>query len=228
MALCCVAHAPQRLPHSETQTQNMARIRRWIQKLWEDRTCRTLIGAAVAVVLGVGAGRVFIGSVYVVEGASMEPAYPPGTHLHGAPISTPLERGDVVLLDDGKEDYAVKRIVGLPGETVQIWRGCVFISRQLLVEPYLSKYTYTFPLERARRAEVRALGENDYYVLGDNRFHSSDSRTYGPVHRRQIRLRVPLPDDFVCAYFAPYTLPDYGTTVIRPTVKCWAGPVAAH
>jgi signal peptidase I len=208
--------SPLRLTHYETPQPNMGQIRRLIQRLWKNRACRTLIGSAFAVVLGVGAGRVFIGSVYVVEGTSMEPAYPPGTHLHGTPISTPLERGDVVLLDDGRQDYAVKRIIGLPRETVQIWRGCVFINRQMLVEPYLPKHTYTYPSERVRRGATFILGEGEYLVLGDNRLYSSDSRYYGPVHRKQIKRRVALPDDFVCAYFAPYTLPAYGKTVIRP------------
>ena len=194
----------------------MVQIRRLIQKLWKNLACRTLIGSALAVVLGVGAGRAFIGSVYVVEGTSMDPTYPPGTHLYGTPISTPLERGDVVLLDDGSEDYAVKRIIGLPGETVQLWRGCVFINRKMLVEPYLPKHTYTYPSERARRGATVILGEGEYFVLGDNRLYSSDSRSYGPVHRKQIKRRVSLPDGFVCAYFAPYTLPAYGKTVIRP------------
>ncbi len=114
------------------------------------------------------------------------------------------------------EDYAVKRIIGLPGETVQLWRGCVFINRQMLVEPYLPKHTYTYPIERARRGATVILGEGEYFVLGDNRLYSADSRAYGPVHRKQIKRRVPLPDDFVCAYFAPYTLPAYGKTIIRP------------
>lgn len=206
----------------------MSQIRQWIQTLWGNRSCRTLMGAAVAVVLGVGAGRVFIGSVYLVEGMSMEPAYPAGAHLYGAPISTPIERGDVVLLDDGKEDRAVKRVIGLPGETVQLWRGCVFINRQLLVEPYLPRHTYTFPIERGRRGETHALGPEDYFLLGDNRFHSADSRVYGPVHRQQIKQRVPLPGDFVCAYFGPFTLPDYGTTLIRPTGSALASAMAAR
>src|SRR5208283_732077 len=115
----------------------MGQIWRLVQTLWRNRACRVSVAAAFAVVVGVGAGRAFIGSVYVVEGMSMDPSYPAGTHLYGAPISTPVERGDVVLLDDGKEDYAVKRVIGLPWETVQIWRGRVFINRQLLVEPYL-------------------------------------------------------------------------------------------
>jgi signal peptidase I len=182
-----------------------------------------LFGAALAVFLGVGAGRVFIGSVFVVEGTSMDPTYPPGTHLYGAPISTPLERGDVVLLDDGKEDYAVKRNIGLPGETVQLWRGRVFINRQMLVEPYLPKHTYTYPMERMRRGATFVLGEREYVVLGDNRPRSADSRAYGPVNRNQIKRRVPLPEDSVCSYFAPYTLPSYGTTLIRPALTKVSG-----
>ena len=146
----------------------------------------------------------------------MMPAYPPGAHIYAAPISTLLERGDVVLLDDGNEDYAVKRIVGLPGETVQLWRGCVFVNRKLLIEPYLPAHTYTFPVQRERRAATFILGEDEYLVLGDNRLYSADSRSYGPVKRKQIKKRVPMPDDFVCAYFGHYTLPDPGKTVIRP------------
>jgi len=187
-----------------------------IQELWKNLQFRMLIGAALAVVLGIGAGRVFIGSVYVVEGTSMYPNYPPGTHLYGAPISTPLERGDVVLLDDGKADYAVKRIIGLPGETVQLWRGHVFINRQMLLEPYLPKNTFTYPMEQMRRGATFILGDNEYFVLGDNRAGSADSRGYGPVGRKQIKRRVPAPDDFVCAYFVPYTLPEYGNVLIRP------------
>jgi signal peptidase I len=184
------------------------------------------VAAAFAVFLGVGAGRVFIGSVYVVDGMSMEPNYPPGTRLYGTPISTPLERGDVVLLNDGKEDYAVKRIIGLPGETVQLWRGRVFINRQMLVEPYLPKHTYTYPMEQARRGAIFMLGEREYLVLGDNRFNSADSRMYGAVERKQIKRRVPLPDGFISAYVAPYTLPEYGKSSIRPLATRVAGTKA--
>jgi len=221
-------HAPRRLTQYETQKHDMAHIPRWIQILWADRSFRTLVGAVFAVFLGIGAGRVFIGSVYVVEGVSMEPTYPPGTHLYGTPISTPLGRGDVVLLNDGSEEYAVKRIIGLPGENVQLWRGAVFINRQLLVEPYLPRHTYTFPAQKARRAAAFVLGEEEYFVLGDNRLYSEDSRSYGPVHRRQIKRRVPLPEDFICAYLAPYTLPDYGSTLLRPAGTFRAAAMAAR
>jgi signal peptidase I len=195
----------------------MGQIFQLIQRFWKNPACRRVTAAAFAAFIGVSAGHTFIGSIYVVDGVSMNPAYPPGTRLYGAPISTPLERGDVVLLDDGKEDYAVKRVIGLPGETVQIWRGCVFVNRQMLVEPYLSKHTYTCPMEQMRRGATFVLGEEEYFVLGDNRLCSADSRAYGPVHRKQIKRRVPMREDFVCAYFAPYTLPAYGRTLIRST-----------
>jgi signal peptidase I len=194
----------------------MELICRLIQKFWKNRACRMLVAVAIAVGVGVGAGHAFIGSVYVVEGTSMVPSYPAGTHLYGAPISTPVDRGDVVLLDDGKEDYAVKRVIGLPGETVQLWRGHVFINRRMLVEPYLPKRIYTYPAEPERRGATFMLGKDQYFVLGDNRLYSADSRNYGPVERKQIKRRVPLPEDFVCAYFAPYTLPNYGKSLIRP------------
>jgi signal peptidase I len=205
----------------------MIQLSHLVQRVWGSRPCRTLIAGSFAVIMGVGAGRMFIGSVYVVDGKSMEPAYPEGTHLYGIPISTPVDRGDVVILDDGHADYAVKRVVGLPGETIQLWRGSVFIDRQLLVEPYLPKYTYTCPMERVRRGASFVLGEGEYFVLGDNRTCSADSRIYGPVQRKQIKWRVPLPDSFVSAYCTRYTLPAYGNTVMRPVAARQAGTKAA-
>ncbi|HOC55904.1 MAG TPA: signal peptidase I [Verrucomicrobiota bacterium] len=198
-----------------------------IGKCWSSRLCRMLAAAGLAVMLGVGAGRCLVGAVYVVEGASMEPTYPPGTHLYGTPIATPLERGDVVLLKDGKAGYAVKRIIGLPGESVQLWRGCVFVNRQLLVEPYLPKHTYTCPVDQARRGAAFVLRAREYFLLGDNRLHSEDSRVYGPVARSQIKRRVPPLEGFVCGYLGPYTLPAYGTTIMRPLTPAVIGTRAS-
>ena len=130
------------------------------------------------------------------------------------------------MLDDGKQDYAVKRIVGLPGESVQLWRGRVFINRKMLVEPYLPKCTYTCPTQGFKRGATFILGEKEYFVLGDNRLNSADSRTYGAVERRRIKRRVPLPDSFVCAYVAPYTLPAYGKTSIQSLATIVAGQKA--
>jgi hypothetical protein len=73
-------------------------------------------------------------------------------------------------------------------------------------------------MEQMRRGATFILGEGEYFVLGDNRPYSVDSRAYGPVERKQIKQRVPLPNDFVCAYCAPCTLPAYGRTLFQPAV----------
>jgi len=127
-----------------------------------------------------------------------------------------LRRGDIVLVDDGNSEYAMKRIIGLPGETVQFWRGYVFINCRMLREPYLAKYTYTFPGgERADTFKVM-LGQEQYYLMGDNRTCSVDSRHYGAVERTQIKRCVPRSESVAQARFLAYTLPVEGKRTIRP------------
>jgi len=145
----------------------------------------------------------------------MAPTFMPGTRVYTAPIATPLKRGDIVLVDDGRKDYALKRIVGMPGEIVHLWRGYVFINRKMLREPYLAKHTYTFPDENTQTF-VFELGPDQYFMLGDNRDHSSDSRTYGPVERKLIKSRAPSAGDASRAWFSAYTLPIGGKRAIRP------------
>jgi signal peptidase I len=168
-----------------------------------------LLAGIFAAVVGLAAGRTFLGSVAMVDGTSMEPTYRCGTWVFTSPISTSLERGDVVVIDDGHKDCAVKRIVGLPGETVHLWHGFVFVNRQILREPYVLKRTYTYRTQLG----VFILGEGQYFVLGDNRINSIDSRAYGPVDRKQIKRRVPLPDNSVRARFDAYTLPTDGSSL---------------
>jgi signal peptidase I len=171
-----------------------------------------ILAIAFAALAGIAASRAFFGSVAVVDGPSMSPNFPSGCHIYTAPISSPLSRGDVVVLDDGNREYAIKRIIGMPGETVHLWRGKVFVNRKMLSEPYLPKHTFTCPTER--RA-VFILGPDQYFVLGDNRDCSKDSRSYGPVERDQVKRRIPGVTNAVRAEFRPYTLPAPGKTLIR-------------
>jgi signal peptidase I len=150
-----------------------------------------------------GLGKTFLGKICVVSGSSMSPTFEPGTWVHACPISEPLRRGDVVVLTDGNEGDAIKRIVGLPGETVHLWHGYVFINNRILVEPYLPRRVYTFP--RQRQA-VFVLGPDQYFVLGDNRPRSADSRMYGPVERNQLKTRIPLPPGAERARFGPLSV----------------------
>jgi len=191
----------------------MVHICRFSRNLWRKLPLRVLLAVSFAAVVGVAAGRTFVGIVSVVDGTSMAPTFEPGARVYTYPISTPLERGDVVVIDDGAKEYAMKRIVGLPGETVHLWRGRVFINRRLLAEPYLPKHTYTYP---TARTGVFILGEGQYFVMGDNRPFSADSRKYGPIEREQIKRRVLAPSGDVRPEFLSYTIPARGKTLISP------------
>jgi len=197
----------------------MRLIYRFAQRIWQKEPFRWSATVLVAAFFGVAAGHTVIGSisgsVSVVDGMSMAPTYVPGERIYTAPIATPLERGDIVLMNDGNQEYALKRIVGLPGETVHLWRGYVFINRIMLREPYLPKHTYTSPSQQTETC-VFELGHDEYFVLGDNRVCSIDSRAYGPVERGRIKSRVPMPQDFLRPRFAAFTLPGEGKRTIRP------------
>ncbi len=188
------------------------------ESLRRNRPHRWLLAVAVGALAGVAAGRAviasFSGSVSIVDGVSMSPTYAPGARIYTAPITNPLQRGDIVLIDDGDSGPALKRVVGMPGETVHLWRGAVFINRRMLREPYLPRLTYTFPDERAQTS-VFQLGSDQYFVLGDNRLRSIDSRTYGPVQRSQIHSRVPGCETALRPQFAQFGLPTPGKRTVQ-------------
>ena len=130
----------------------------------------------------------FIVTPVVVQGKSMLPTLREGefyllnrwSYRHREP-----KRGELVVLrDPGHSDYAVKRLIGLPGENIRLSEGQVLVNNKPLQEPYLTPKLKTFaPHGREQRI---ALGKDEYYVLGDNRLVSEDSRYYGPISRRQL------------------------------------------
>src|SRR5947209_10926010 len=99
----------------------------------------------------------------------------------------PIERGDVVVfwytLDRSKS--FIKRVVGLPGETVEIRQGAVYVDGKLIPEPYVpAQYD-----DLSDFASVRVPVDH-YFVMGDHRISSNDSRVFGPVESRYIYGRA--------------------------------------
>jgi signal peptidase I len=94
-------------------------------------------------------------------------------------------RGDLVVIRDRLDDnLSVKRILGLPCESIHLAQGTVFINDQPLTEPYLKPGTRTWPIVFG--ATPLIIPEHHFFVMGDNRGNSEDSRTYGALHRSQI------------------------------------------
>ncbi|MBI5957493.1 MAG: signal peptidase I [Chloroflexi bacterium] len=124
---------------------------------------------------------------YVVDGASMQPNFHTServivdrvTMLFGGP-----SRGDVVVLDSPTtpDELLIKRVVGLPNERIVIQGGRVYINGELLDESYVLNYCTS----RSCDGEWQ-LGSDEFFVLGDNRSHSLDSHSFGPVSRATIK-----------------------------------------
>jgi signal peptidase I len=133
-----------------------------------------------------------------IDGISMEPnfhngqflivnrfAYCPGLHLDISPLDIHLEktwcirtpnRGDVIVFEYPKDlsrDF-IKRVIGLPGDTVEVQDGKVFINGELMPEPFGPN------LGSSTNGPV-TVGPDELFVMGDNRNNSSDSRTWGPL-----------------------------------------------
>lgn len=119
-----------------------------------------------------------------VEGTAMAPALQDGDRIVIQRNPSKLERGDIVVFYfplDQRKSY-IKRIVGLPNETVEIREGKVFINGTLLDEPYVQP---TLNVSMRSSQEIK-LAEDSYYVIGDNRDNSADSRIWGPLQRKFI------------------------------------------
>lgn len=135
----------------------------------------------------------FVGQRTQVSGESMETTLSNGDHLIVDKISYRFrdpERYDIVVFPYRLEEntYYIKRIIGLPGETVQIVDGYVYINGIQLDEHYGNEI-----MEKPGiAAEPVTLGEDEYFVLGDNRNNSQDSRTasVGVIHRDEILGRA--------------------------------------
>jgi len=100
-------------------------------------------------------------------------------------IREPRPEDIVVLRDPEDNGFAIKRIIAKPGDSVYVKAGKVFVNGKLLQEPYLKPGTKTFA-DAKHEAELWVCGTNRYFVLGDNRGNSADSRLYGAVPRQNI------------------------------------------
>lgn len=165
----------------------------------EVKTSRSgLVVVVVILVLFVGlaarvalpfAIRFAIGRPYVVPSAGMAPTIVPGDRVLVRPTQS-VAAGDIVVFRDptGQSAQLIKRVVALPGQTVDIRGGAVYVNGMKLNEPYVAGAA-TRPGTAALPATVPA---GDVWVLGDNRPNSADSRYIGPIAESSILGRAVL------------------------------------
>ncbi len=123
--------------------------------------------------------RTFIITPVKVNGTSMYPTLE-GNEIMLLNKLGVIDRFDIVVLKlDGEQNNLIKRIIGLPGETVEIKNNEIYINDELLDDPYGVGVTYNI--------DPVTLGEDEYFILGDNRIVSLDSRIFGKIDRSEIK-----------------------------------------
>ncbi len=134
----------------------------------------------------------YVLTVGEVEGASMLPALQPGERYLINRIIYQIREpqpGDIVELTlKGADDFSVKRIIAFPGDVVQFKGGHVYVNGKVHSEPYLPEGVITEG--KALGSNIFKVADNSYFVMGDNRPVSVDSRVFGAVQRHQLVGRL--------------------------------------
>jgi signal peptidase I len=163
---------------------------RWARRHLIEWGAIVAVAVLVALVL-----RIFVVQTFSIPSTSMYPTLKVGDrilvnklayHLHG------VGRGDIIVFKanarvgpdcDTKDTVLVKRVIGLPGETISDRNDTVYINGKVLSEPWLPKHD---PLAETKPFTAVHIGPNSYFVMGDNRLYSCDSRYWGTVKRSSI------------------------------------------
>lgn len=165
---------------------DVARARRALERRERERKRRLLAAAMTSLKLGLVLfftyGLIF--NFSIVRGSSMSPGIHDGDRIlvdHLTYLFRDVKRSDIVVLQyplDPSLDY-IKRVIGLPGDEILIEGGRVYVNGDRIEEPYIA--------EPDPRTEMHEFVTDDcFFVMGDNRPHSSDSREFGQVPRQNL------------------------------------------
>jgi signal peptidase I len=173
----------------ESQLQEGPQTPKQLHRKKEKHPLMEIVEFAFIALLIVIPVRMFIAQPFIVSGASMEDTFHSGEYLIIDQISYHLDdpkRGDVIVFryPQDPSKFFIKRIIGMPGDTISIEGNTVDIVTKdgeeiVLDEPYIKSMK-----ENTNLSEV--LGDREYFVMGDNRDFSSDSRVWGVLQKEKI------------------------------------------
>lgn len=173
---------PEELTSTEKVSSVLGSIGKFILSFLET----VVVALVISVVL-----YLFIMTPHEVVGRSMDPTYKNGEMLMANKILYRMkkpERGDVIIFKYSDTQDFIKRIIGLPGEKVMLKDGKLYVNGNLLDESnYLNSSVYTNGGDYLKEGETITVPEGRYFVCGDNRPHSSDSRVFGPIDIKNIK-----------------------------------------
>jgi signal peptidase I len=151
----------------------------------------SLLEVAVVVLLALVLAlllKTYVAEAYMIRGSSMEPTFRDGQRVMVQKAFFEVERGDVIIFaskDDPRKDL-IKRVIALPGESVEVIDGHPYVDDKRFHESYITE----FDKHRGQRYGPRLIPNNQFFVLGDNRPESQDSRTFGAVESSLIKGKV--------------------------------------
>lgn len=126
--------------------------------------------------------RTFIITPVRVDGDSMKNTLKNGDILLLYKLSS-INRFDIIVLDEERDnEKIIKRVIGLPGDTVAIKKGKIYINDKVIDDEYA--YGETSDYDKV------TLGDDEYFILGDNRLISKDSRYFGPIKEKEIKGKI--------------------------------------
>lgn len=179
-------------------------------------TLRFIIEVVVlfaAVIIGVQLLMHFVISKDVVQGTSMQPTLEDGDRLYSVRHHS-INRNDIVVIDapDKPGELYIKRVIGMPGDTVEVKNEKLYVNGKLTKQPYLKSsfmkaeiaeyaatnnrtiastpFTYNFSLKTLQSTHRATVPKGQYFVMGDNRLVSHDGRDFGFIKRNKIQSVV--------------------------------------
>lgn len=188
----------------------------------EEHPLTEIVRFSIIAILIVIPIRMFIAQPFIVSGASMDDTFHSGQYLIVDQVSYYFEhpaRGDVVVFRYPRDPskFFIKRVIGLPGDTISIENSTITIVNKDNPQGFVINEPYVKSMEPAEKF-TETLGEREYFVMGDNRDQSSDSRSWGVLQeeriigRALIRLFPPSALDYL-----PGAINDFEETVASKT-----------